>query len=241
MAKPSILLDDVRFGYRGREVLHGVSWSVPTGFVGLLGPNGAGKTTLINLLVGLRSAQSGTVALSGGAVGYVPQRAGAPGHMRVRDVIEYAAWLQGVPNGELGAACASVVALMGLDGFERRRFRTLSGGERQRVAIAAAVSHRPSLLVLDEPTAGLDPSHRLSVRRAIRGLEHLDCVLVSTHLLEDVEHLCDRVGVLADGQIRFTGSVDELLARAPDTAETDYGSAFEAAYEQLVNGPEATP
>ena len=243
MSGVSIHVENVVFGYRKRPVLKRLSWDLGPGFVGLLGPNGAGKTTLINCLVGLTTPDSGSIEIAQGraAIGYVQQRSAAPGHMRVRDAIEYSAWLQGVPSAELADAASEAVSLLGLDDLARRRFRTLSGGERQRVVIAAAVSHRPSILVLDEPTVGLDPSHRLAVRRAIKGLTHLECVLISTHLIEDVEHLCSHVGVLADGQIRFSGTVSALLSRySAREGETTFGSAFETAYEDLVN-PTVTP
>lgn len=248
MDSPVVEFEAIEFSYGRRRVLQELSWSLAPGFTGLLGPNGAGKTTLIKCLVGLAKPSRGRITIDGSEladipmgtarsrIGYVPQRATAPGHMRVRQIVEYAAWLQGVPSGALGESAQRAVELLGLEDLAARRFRTLSGGERQRVMIGAGVAHRPRILVLDEPTVGLDPSHRLSVRRAIAQLDGIRSVLLSTHMLEDVEHLCSQVGVINDGQVRFSGSLTELLARVAGGQREGggYGSAFEYAYEALV-------
>jgi ABC-2 type transport system ATP-binding protein len=242
-------VDGVSFSHGRHHVLRELTWHIPPGITGLLGPNGAGKTTLIRCLVGLAEPDSGRVTLPtsrrdtrgrGGPspIGYVPQRCSAPGNLRVRRVVEYAAWLQGVPARDVPLSAGRAMAMLGLQGLADRRFRTLSGGERQRVLIASGLAHGPSILVLDEPTVGLDPSHRLAVRRAIGRLDGLRGVLVSTHLLEDVEHLCDNVGILSDGRIRFAGSIAQLHERVSQLGKASgasaFGSEFEHAYEALV-------
>ncbi|RLV54871.1 ABC transporter ATP-binding protein [Aeromicrobium phragmitis] len=231
-------MENVTVSYRRRKALDDVSWSIGPGRVGLVGPNGAGKSTLIHCLVGLLRVRSGRIefANSGASVGFVPQKPELPGQLRVRETIEYCAWLRGVPRKATGALADDVIESFALEEFATSKVRALSGGQRQRVAIAAAVAHRPEVLILDEPTAGLDPTQRLAVRRCIKELDSVDCVLIATHLVEDIEHLCSDVGVLNRGRLEFTGSVDELLARAPAADAGVHGSAFEEAYDAIVNG-----
>jgi len=235
----TISVQNLSYSYRNRSVLRDLSWEIDPGFVGLLGPNGAGKSTLINCLVGLATPDSGIIQMAAGAassrIGYVPQRAGLPGNMKVRDCIEYAGWLNGISGRSLPGAAQRVIDLLNLSQLADRRSRALSGGERQRVAIAAALCHGPSVLILDEPTVGLDPTQRLAVRRTIKQLSGIECVVIATHLIEDVEFLCETVGVLNLGGLRFTGTLNQLLERSSTQSREDaYGSAFEIAYDDLI-------
>ena len=236
----TITLTDVVFRYGRHTVLDGLSWQVGDGITGLLGPNGAGKTTLLNLLVGLTRPTSGEVSVhtpdgGRGRVGFVPQRFSLAGEMPVQDTVAYAAWINGVPRRACGAAATRALALVSLDDRITLPVRKLSGGQRQRLGLAAALAHEPDLLVLDEPTVGLDPGQRMRLREVIARVGERCVVLLSTHLIEDISHLCGRVGVLADGRLVFDGTEAELAARVAGTStEGLLGSDFERSYYSLI-------
>lgn len=243
----SIELRNVSYSYGRRAVLAGLDWTLPLGITGLLGPNGAGKTTLLNLLVGLTRPDSGTIERTGsadrdvrrGRVGMLPQRFSLAGEMRVAHTVAYSAWINGVPADECGEAASRALEAVQMEELSGHRVRQLSGGQRQRLGVAAALAHDPDVLVLDEPTVGLDPGQRLRVREVIAGIGRDRVVVLSTHLIEDISHLCSRVGVLAGGRIAFDGTEPELTALLRD-AETQpvlaaYGSDFERAYQGLLD------
>jgi ABC-2 type transport system ATP-binding protein len=208
-AAPAILArtERVTRRYGDTLALDGVDLSVAAGeLVGLLGPNGAGKSTLINLLVGIRRPTSGSVAIFGGSpldpvnrrqLGVTPQETGLPPTLRVGEVVDYvsAHYPDPAPRGEL-------LARFGLDELVRRQTGGLSGGQRRRLAVALAFVGRPRLVVLDEPTTGLDVEVRHVLWDAIRAF-HADggTVLLSSHYLEEVEALAQRVVVLGNGHV----------------------------------------
>lgn len=245
-----IVLDSVSFSYRrNKRVLDEASWCIDPGVTGLLGPNGAGKTTLLSLLVTLTSPQRGRILVGEHDVtrasgrnaarrllGFVPQRFSLANELAVDDTVAYSAWVNGVPRRDCSAAAERALELVDLRALSTRKVRTLSGGERQRVGIAAALAHDPRILVLDEPTVGLDPGQRLRAREVIARLGEDRTVVLSTHLVEDVAHLCERVGVLAGGRIAFDGTFAELEGLIEDSAAgSRYGSSFERAYDALIS------
>lgn len=214
-----IRLAGISFHYRRNKVLRDLSWVVRPGVTGLIGENGAGKTTLLSVLVGLRKPHAGTVTLGDTdtpRLGFVPQRFSVPGEMRVVDTVSYAAWLNNIPRTQAEAAALRALEAVDLADRARSRVRSLSGGQRQRLGVAAGLAHDPDVLVLDEPTVGLDPTQRVRVREVIAALGESRMVLLSTHVLEDVHHLCQRVGILAGGRIAFDGTVDELATAMAD-------------------------
>nr|WP_219905519.1 ATP-binding cassette domain-containing protein [Actinopolyspora mortivallis] len=232
--------------------LNDVSWCIGTGVNGLLGPNGAGKTTLLSLLVTLAKPSEGTVRIgehelttAGGRkaarrlLGFVPQRFSLAPEMRLRDTVAYTAWVNGVPDADCMAAAEPALREVGLREQARSRVRTLSGGQRQRLGIAAALAHDPAVVVLDEPTVGLDPGQRLRVREMIARLGQQRTVVLSSHLLEDVARLCSRVAVLAEGKLVFDDTNERFHTVLEDTANaaesSALGSGFELAYEALVS------
>ncbi|WP_016700380.1 ABC transporter ATP-binding protein [Actinoalloteichus spitiensis] len=238
---------DVHFSYGRKRVLRGVDWELGRGISGLLGPNGSGKTTLISLAVGalpggggITVGDAGTSGPNGGAspsLGYVPQSFSLVPGMSVLQTAAYAAWVNGVQRRECEDAARRALGLVDLGGRAGERVRALSGGQRQRLGIAAALAHEPRVLVLDEPTVGLDPAQRLRVREVIAELGQDRTVLLATHLVEDIAYLCRRVGVLVAGRIVFDGTVEELTGLFEDEAPEDgraLGSAFERGYERLV-------
>lgn len=220
-------------GYGRTHVLHEIDWDVHTGVTGLLGPNGAGKTTLLSVLVGLLRPMAGSVAFMGGEarLGFVPQRFSFAGGMRLLDAISYTAWINGVERVDQEAAARRALTAVDLIDKADHRVKTLSGGERQRAGIAAGLAHEPDVLVLDEPTVGLDASQRWRVRDLIAEIGQTRPVILSTHLLEDVSYLCERVGVIASGRLVFDGTVADL--ETPGEAR-ERRSPIEAGYERLL-------
>jgi ABC-2 type transport system ATP-binding protein len=214
-------------------VLQGIDWDIHAGVTGLLGPNGAGKTTLLSVLVGLLHPSAGSIAMAGGDArfGFVPQRFSFASGMRLTDAIAYTAWINGVDRHERERAARAALAAVDLTDKAGDRVRTLSGGERQRAGIAAGLAHQPDVLVLDEPTVGLDAGQRWRVRDLIAEIGRTRPVILSTHLLEDVSYLCERVGVISSGRLVFDGTVADL--EVPDGTRARR-SPIEAGYERLL-------
>jgi ABC-2 type transport system ATP-binding protein len=190
---------------------------------GLLGPNGSGKTTLIRLLAGYLLPTAGRLEICGydavgqslqarRLIGYVPEAAPVYGYMRVREFLGFMARLRGLSGRAVADAVDRVIAALALQAVADRPTRTLSRGFRQRTAIAQALVHDPELVILDEPTNGLDPRQIIEVRELIRGLAGRHTVLMSSHVLGEVAKTADRVGVLLDGQLRGV----RAMADTPD-------------------------
>lgn len=229
-------------GYGRRRVLDDVSLVLAPGITALLGPNGAGKSTLMRTLVTELPARAGQVVLDGTPVvsaagrrsareriGYLPQNFGFDSRFTVREYVEYLAWLRGVPTKVRLSAVGRAVGLVGLADEARTRMGRLSGGMRQRAGIGGAIVGEPQLLVLDEPTVGLDPSQRAGFRRVLGELP-TSRILLSTHLTDDVEAVAQHVVVLdGGGVVRHQGPVAGLIGT--------YGSV-EAGYLALVEGAE---
>ena len=198
---------------------------VPAGSVfGLLGPNGAGKTTTLRLVTGLARATAGEVVIDGARV--VPEAPGSRdgigvldqdpryyGWMSGRELVEFAGRLQGLGIAAARERADETLALVGLADAARRRVSGYSGGMRQRLGIAQALVSRPRLLILDEPVSSLDPEGRRDLLALIVDLRASATVIFSTHVLADVERICDRVGIIAAGRLVTEGPLDELLTR----------------------------
>lgn len=218
-----VRLDGVTKRYGRRTVLEGVSLDVPAGITGLVGPNGAGKSTLVRAILGLVRLAAGSVRVHGRdpvveprrvrrLTGVVPEDdATVPGLSGV-EMVQYAARLSGLPATE-GLRRAHEVLDWCDAGQERyRAVETLSVGMRQKVAFAAAIVHDPAIVILDEPTNGLDPLERRAMLGRLVSLarDHGKTILVSTHVLRDVQSICDRLVLLVRGRVRLAGSVAEL-------------------------------
>ncbi|WP_203920329.1 ATP-binding cassette domain-containing protein [Rugosimonospora africana] len=200
--------------------------SAGPGVLGLLGPNGAGKTSLLRMLATVIPPTSGRIRLlerdPGVAaqrrairrrLGYVPQHLGYYPSFTVVEFVEYFALLKEVPAAQVPRAVATAVERVGLGDKARARMRTLSGGMLRRAGIAQAIVNDPELLLLDEPTAGLDPEQRVAFRGLLRDLGQTATVVVSTHLVEDVGAACAQVALMDGGRIVFHGTPQELTAR----------------------------
>jgi len=209
----------------GVEAVRDVSFSVARGeVVGFLGPNGAGKSTTMRILSGFISPSGGSVRVGGMDVtreslkvrrilGYLPESCPLYGEMRVREFLRYRGELKGIPHRHLKSRVSRVMEQCGLFEVQKRPIGHLSKGFRQRVGIADALVHSPDLLILDEPTIGLDPNQILLIRKLIEELSQEHTLLLSTHILREVEATCDRVIVLQQGQIVDAGPLMELEER----------------------------
>ena len=203
------------------EALRGVDLRVSAGSIfGLVGPNGAGKTTTFSILCGFLHPTSGEARVLGcdprdraalvGRVGALPQDAPLPARMRTLDFLRYLAELGGLSPSDARAEALRWLSLVGLEAQAHNRMSELSHGMAKRVALAQAFLGSPDLVLLDEPTSGLDPNQIREVRETIRRLGEKKTILLSTHILQEVEALADRVVLIADGRLRFDGTPAEL-------------------------------
>ncbi|MGP4027101.1 ABC transporter ATP-binding protein [Actinomadura sp. 3N407] len=212
----------------GTAALDGLDLVVPTGMFGLLGANGAGKTTLMRILAGLVRPTSGRATVGGhdmstGAgrtavqrgLGYLPQDLGVYPDLTARQFLDYLALLKGMDGRTARRRrVAELLEVVSLTGDADRRLRAFSGGMRQRVGIAQALLADPQLLIVDEPTAGLDPEERIRFRTLLAQFADRRTVLLSTHIVDDIAQTCREVAVLSRGRLVFRGTVDELTHRA---------------------------
>ena len=210
--------------YGAVEALRGVSFDVAEGeVVGLLGPNGAGKTTIMKILTGYLQPDEGEIKIDGldvltrrtevqGQLGYLPENAPLYPELSIQDYLFMMAELRQIPSGDRLARISAAVYATNLQDHLTRDIGTLSKGFRQRVGLAQAILHRPRLLILDEPTLGLDPTQIVEIRRLIRGMAGHSTILFSTHILSEVEALCDRVVILMNGQVKTDARLSDLAA-----------------------------
>jgi ABC-2 type transport system ATP-binding protein len=206
------------------KALDGVSFSVGSGeVIGLLGPNGAGKTTLMKVLTGYLEPDDGAATIHGndivGAtlaaqrrIGYLPESAPLYGEMLVQEYLFMMAGLRGIAPADRASRVAEAVVATGLNDRVVQPIATLSKGFRQRVGIAQAILHKPDVLILDEPTSGLDPSQIVEIRDLIKRLAASTTVLLSTHILSEVEATCERVIVIMKGKLRADAQLADLRA-----------------------------
>ena len=210
----------------GVEALKPMNLSISDGVFALLGPNGSGKTTFMRMLATLLEPTSGTALIDGLDVrthqkqirrllGYLPQDFGLYPSLTVEEQLDYMALLSemSAPK-ERRAACERVMEQTNLGGFRQRKVETLSGGMRQRLGIAQALLTSPRLLIIDEPTAGLDPEERIRIRSLLAELGGDRVIIVSTHIVADVEATADALVILRLGEVLFTGAIEELVDRS---------------------------
>ena len=241
-----IEVESLSFKYGSRQALRDINVRLARGVTGLLGPNGAGKSTLLNVVAGIDKPATGTVrvvdgsansALLRGKVGYLPQRFTFATELTVRDTVAYAAWVNGRRGRDLDTLVEKSLHSVGLSEKRDQRVRSLSGGQRQRLGIATALAHEPAILILDEPTVGLDPQQRLRVREVIKGIGATTPVVLSTHLVEDITYLCRDVVILVSGRLAYQGTVVDMATRLlyqTGTVDESLGSDVERAYSLLL-------
>ncbi|MGE5098381.1 MAG: ATP-binding cassette domain-containing protein [Deltaproteobacteria bacterium] len=220
----TLTFDAVTFAYGWLKppVLQAFDWSVPEGRTVLLGPNGAGKSTLLSLGADALRPRRGRVRYGATSspnerrrkVGWMPQHVRPFPGLTVREQVAYAGWLKGLAQSTAWTEAAGALELVGLGDLQDRRAATLSGGQLRRLGIAQTLVHQAEVLLLDEPTAGLDPAQRARFRTVLTSLPQSSRIVVSTHQVDDLSDVYHHVVVLCEGTIRFQGAVDAFLAIA---------------------------
>ena len=225
--------------YGNHLAVDDVSFNVADGQIcGLLGPNGAGKSTIMNILTGYLSATSGQVTVAGhplpeeadaakACVGYLPEQPPLYTEMTVQEYLTFAAELKGVKKAERKEQVCRAARRTGLEAVLPRLIRSLSKGYKQRVGIAQALLGSPRLIILDEPMVGLDPAQVIEIRKLIRELGRAHTVILSSHILSEVQAVCQQILILSKGHLAAAGSLEELTAD---------GKSLEAVFLELTDG-----
>lgn len=235
-----------RFGER--QVLKDLSLRVPEGAIyGFIGENGAGKTTTMKMILGLLAADGGEIRICGEKVGYgqtrtnrfvgyLPDVPEFYGYLTPREYLALCGGLAGVSSGELHKRADALLELVGLTTSASRRIGGFSRGMKQRLGIAQALIHRPKLLICDEPTSALDPAGRKDIIDILRAIRNETTVLFSTHILPDIERVCDQIGLLHGGRLALSGRLEEVRAMhaksgfVVEFAEENEAATFLSAY-----------
>ncbi len=243
--------------YGSFRAVDDLNLEIPKGQVlGLLGPNGAGKTTTIRVLTGYMPPTLGRISVDGAdsvtdslavrrRLGYLPESNPLYVEMRIEEYLRFRSRLFGMPRGDANAAIERVIERCWLTEMRRRLIGHLSKGYRQRVGLAAALLHRPPVLVLDEPTSGLDPVQIRETRNLIRELAGEHTMIISSHILPEVERTVDRIVIMTRGKVRADGSVNELRESAGESGhyvvevKGDAAGEFAAAVKKKVEGVES--
>ena len=225
--------------YGSHPAIRDLTFSVADGQVyGLLGPNGAGKSTIMNIITGYLSATSGQVTVAGhplpeeadaakACVGYLPEQPPLYPEMTVQEYLTFAAELKGVKKAERKEQVCRAARRTGLETVLPRLIRSLSKGYKQRVGIAQALLGSPRLIILDEPTVGLDPAQVIEIRKLIRELGRAHTVILSSHILSEVQAVCQQILILSKGHLAAAGSLEELTAD---------GKSLEEVFLELTDG-----
>ena len=221
-----IIIDDLTKVYRGGvQALQGIDLNIPSGMFGLLGPNGAGKTTLMRILAGILRPTDGTIRVGpydGNTekgrteikriLGYLPQDLGMYPDLSAREFLDYIGILKGMDDRKTRVQrVEELLEMVALSNVAMRKLKTFSGGMKRRVGIAQALLNDPSLIIVDEPTAGLDPEERIRFRNLLSDLGGNRTVLLSTHIVEDIAQTCNNLAVMKDGQVIFHGTIAQML------------------------------
>ena len=219
-----IRLEGVCKYYGKKQALKDVTMTIPSGMFGLLGRNGAGKTTLMKILATLHRADVGKVSVCGVGVknsaeirnmtGYLPQDFSMYGNMGAYEAMDYLGTLSGLSKRERKERIPKLLEKVNLSRNYRTKVKAMSGGMRRRLGIAQAILNNPKVLIVDEPTAGLDPEERVRFRNLLCEIAEERIVILSTHIVGDVEATCENIAVLDEGSLKFAGTVEELLNMA---------------------------
>lgn len=213
-----LVIDRLSKQYKNKIAVDRISLRLQPGVYGLLGANGAGKTTLMRMICGILKPTSGTVSFDNKDVtseeyraelGYLPQDFGYYPEFTGQDFLLYMAALKGLSKSYAKSRVKELLKLVALGDVAKKKIKTYSGGMKQRLGVAQVLLNDPKLLVLDEPTAGLDPKERVRFRNLLAGLGKENIVLLSTHIVSDIEHIADRVLLMKDGQLIYQGEWDE--------------------------------
>lgn len=214
-----LIIDRLTKQYKNKIAVDRFSITMGPGVYGLLGSNGAGKTTLMRMICGILKPTGGTVTFDGmdasmeeyrRGLGYLPQDFGYYPNFTGLDFLVYMGVLKGMTKSRAKKRSRELIALVGLTEMEKKKIRTYSGGMKQRLGIAQALLGNPKLIILDEPTAGLDPKERVRFRELIAELGKKNIVILSTHIVSDIDKIADRILLMKNGQLIFSGSREEI-------------------------------
>ena len=249
MIEVGVDLDDITHTFGRHTALDDVSLHVGNGVFGLLGPNGAGKSTLLRIMATVLKPKRGDVRLLGlnpgdshdvrsirRELGYLPQQFGYYPNFTVFEFIEYVALLKEMAPKQVRPAVANAIERVGLEDRAKAKMKSLSGGMLRRVGIAQAIVNEPALLLLDEPTVGLDPEQRVLFRRMLREIGEHSAIFVSTHLVEDVAAACTDVRILNEGRVVYEGDAADLKRIGAGVADVDAAgdSEIERGYSSVL-------
>lgn len=230
-----LLLEGVSKQYKDKNAVNNLSINLHPGVIGLLGANGAGKTTLMRMICGILKPSTGSISFDGidvteesyrDVLGYLPQDFGYYPSFNGRDFLLYLASLKGMSKQSAESRTEELLELVSLSDVAKKKIKTYSGGMQRRLGIAQALLNNPKILILDEPTAGLDPKERVRFRNLIAECGKSCIVLLSTHIVSDVEHIADRIIMMKDGNIVWDGT------------QFDAGSDLEKLYLEQFGGDE---
>ena len=249
-------IEGVTKEFSGFKAVNQVSCHMNNGVYGLLGVNGAGKTTLMRMLCTLLKPTGGRITCDGEDIfvmggeyrkrlGYLPQEFGFYPDFTVQEYLMYVASIKGLRQASAKKRVAELLQRVGLTKVVRKKMKKLSGGMKRRVGIAQAMLNDPEILILDEPTAGLDPNERIRFRNLLSGLSHDRLVLLSTHLVSDVEYIANEILLMGDGRIVLSGSPEKIMASVPDKVYScrtsrkeaqDWAKEYKVANRKMTSG-----
>ena len=220
----NIVIENLSKSYNKQKVINNISLTIPNGNFGLLGPNGAGKTTLMKILATLINMDEGSISFDGinwnnknevkEIIGYLPQEFSLYKDVTLYDVLYYIGNLKGLKKAELSAEVQRVLSITKLENEKTKKIKQLSGGMLRRAGIAQALLGKPKILIIDEPTVGLDPERRIEFRNLINELADDITLVISTHIVEDIESTCNNICILDNGNVIFVGTINELKSLA---------------------------
>lgn len=221
-------LDDLTKVFGDFTAVNHISLTMTNGVYGLLGVNGAGKTTFMRMLCTLLKPTSGTICCNGKDIfkmdseyrkllGYLPQEFGFYPEFSVQDYLLYIAALKGIPPAAAKKRVKELIAKVGLSKAAHKKMKKLSGGMKRRAGIAQAMLNNPKIVILDEPTAGLDPNERIRFRNLISELSEERLVLLSTHIVSDLEYIANEIWLMKDGELMHKGTADEIISSMPES------------------------
>lgn len=248
-----IVIDNLTKNYGLQKAVNDISFQVKTGeVIGFLGPNGAGKSTTMRMITGYLGISSGDILVGGKSVkdesdatkryiGYLPENNPLYLEMPVIDYLKFCAELQGVSPKNIPARVRKMIAVCGLNVEKHKKIGELSKGYRQRVGLAQAMIHDPEILILDEPTTGLDPNQIIEIRKLIRSLGKEKTVILSTHILPEVEATCDRILIINKGKIVADGTSDMLRKQSQGQEILQVKIEGEASQEAVIGALKSLP